>query len=91
MEATIDILKMDIEGSELAILSDDRFVTWSKRISMIALEWHNHGQIENIDAKQWYLNRLNHCGFKVYSGNEHENWSGLIFGVRDRCSSSGQA
>lgn len=82
MDATIDILKMDIEGSELAILNDDRFVTWSKRIKVIALEWHNHGPIENLDAKQWYLNRLEHCGFKVYSGNEHGNWSGLIFGVR---------
>jgi FkbM family methyltransferase len=81
-DCQIDILKMDIEGSEQAILGDDRFLTWSKRVRCIALEWHNHGLIDDTSPCQWYLERLRQCGFSVSSGNSHGDWSGLIFGTR---------
>jgi FkbM family methyltransferase len=81
-DCDIDILKMDIEGSELAILGDDRFPMWSQRLKCIALEWHNLGLIDGNCAFQWYVDRLEECGFTVSKGNTHGEWSGLMFGTR---------
>ncbi len=78
----IDILKLDIEGAELAIISDERFPLWSQRLKCIALEWHNLGPVEGKKAGQWYLERLEECGFSVSLGNSHGDWSGLLFGTR---------
>jgi FkbM family methyltransferase len=79
----IDILKMDIEGSEFAIIGDYRFPDWSLRVKCIALEWHNHGLIDGMSPEEWCAKRLEDCGYTVSAGNRHDDWSGLLFGNRD--------
>lgn len=82
-ECSIDILKLDVEGSEYSIIGDDRFIGWSKQVRCIALEWHNNGQIDGISPETWCIERLRLCGYSIHIGNNHSDWSGLVFGTRD--------
>jgi len=55
----IDLLKIDIEGGEFAILSDPRFETLPcKHVIMEA-----HNDAEHPDATHWTTRRLEETGF----------------------------
>lgn len=58
---TIDILKMDIEGSEREILDDVRMSRLN--IKHIVFEWHSADSFE-CDPEVWYLARLQSLGFR---------------------------
>ena len=57
----IDILKMDIEGSEYEILADERFADLD--IGAIVMEWHTPpGETR---GKAWCDDRLRALGYEV--------------------------
>jgi len=60
-ESPIDILKIDIEGGEYAILSDPRFA--QIRARLIILEYH--GRFEETSGDIWCQNRLTELGYKM--------------------------
>lgn len=75
----IDILKMDIEGSEYAILSDPRFRTLD--ISRIVIEWHKTK--DPTEGKERCKKELSDAGYNVreiMDGNDH----GMFWAVRSR-------
>jgi FkbM family methyltransferase len=55
-----DLVKMDIEGSEWAILEDQRLATWP--VSGMVLEWHARGCPEP-DPHEYVLQLLTRAGF----------------------------
>jgi FkbM family methyltransferase len=57
----IDILKMDIEGGEYSIMSDERFR--DLKVTRLIMEWHqvNSGR----DDRAWCLRRLQDCNFRT--------------------------
>jgi FkbM family methyltransferase len=57
----IDILKMDIEGGEYALLEDERFSKLSFRV--LVMEWHHSDRPERDGA--WCRKRLTHMGFRT--------------------------
>jgi FkbM family methyltransferase len=57
----IDVLKMDIEGGEYELLSDERFALLD--IDAIVMEWHSRGQ--GVQDKQWCERRLASLGFAI--------------------------
>jgi FkbM family methyltransferase len=61
---TIDLLKMDIEGSEYAIFMDQRFSRLD--IRSIAFEWHNFSP--HLDADEQIFRRLNQLGWHTTRG-----------------------
>ena len=72
----IDILKMDIEGSEYALLSDSRFQTLDVR--RLVLEWHNDP--EHSDGKSWCKRRLEQCGYESYVVTERPQFgTGILW------------
>jgi FkbM family methyltransferase len=70
---TVDLLKMDIEGGEYAILNDPRFETVN--VSTIVMEWHNTK--ETPDGCQWCSNRLISLGYEI----THSNLKFSDFGI----------
>ena len=58
---TIDLLKMDIEGSEYAIIMDERFSRLDVR--SIAFEWHNYPP--RLDADRQIFSRLRQLGWQT--------------------------
>jgi FkbM family methyltransferase len=63
----IDYIKMDIEGAEQKIFSND--LTWLNKVGCINLEYHD----ENLD---FYKTKLEEKGFRVIKNEKH--WAGLI-------------
>lgn len=57
----IDILKMDVEGGEYAILADPRFKMLD--IGAIVMEWHSRGA--GHEDRRWCEERLKDIGFSV--------------------------
>lgn len=57
----IDLLKMDIEGSEYELLADPRFRELD--IGAIVLEWHSRGG--GLVDKEWCEARLREMGFRI--------------------------
>lgn len=75
---TIDILKMDIEGGEYAILADPRFRELPVR--GLVMEWH--GRTPGGEDRTWCLNRLAELGYhtrEVYATPSN----GVIWAFRD--------
>ncbi len=72
---TIDLLKMDIEGGEYAILNDQRLETVN--IRTIVLEWHNTKEIFN--GYQWCSDRLTAVGYKVIDGKLRYANAGILW------------
>jgi FkbM family methyltransferase len=70
--APIDVLKMDIEGSEYAILEDTRFDALAARTKCLLLEWHARGN----QAEALCRERLAGLGFSVESGRNCSVGSG---------------
>jgi FkbM family methyltransferase len=75
---TIDLLKVDIEGSEYAILFDERFA--HLQVSTIVVEWHvtpDHPQ-----GGEEVACRLQSLGYEVEPGESPGDGFGLIWGYR---------
>lgn len=64
-EETIDLLKMDIEGSEHAIFMDERFSKLNVRA--IAFEWHNYPP--HLNANRQIFDRLCQLGWQTAQGS----------------------
>lgn len=72
----IDLLKLDIEGGEYAILKDDRFADLDVRV--IVLEWHNTPDVP--DGYQWCRDRLTSLGFRCIEGQLRYEQAGILWG-----------
>lgn len=57
----IDILKIDIEGGEYAIMADDRFADLNTRA--VVMEWHQ--ATPGRDDKAWCVERLTGLGYEI--------------------------
>lgn len=75
---TIDLLKIDIEGSEYEILSDPRFSTLDVRA--IVLEWHKTP--DHPDALPWCSQKLQNHAYQTYPGVEDPPLAGLVWAFR---------
>jgi hypothetical protein len=78
-DAPIDILKIDIEGSEYAILADPRFEALAARTERVLLEWHARGE----QGEALCRDRLASLGFTVGSGRSCGSHWGMLYGTRD--------
>jgi FkbM family methyltransferase len=74
----IDLLKIDIEGSEYEILSDPRFAELNVRAMVV--EWHNSP--EHPDGLTWCLHKLQSLGYETHSGAEDPPLAGLVWAFR---------
>lgn len=74
---SIDLLKIDIEGGEFALLEDIRFEKIDARI--IVMEWHKLP--DRPDAQAWCRSRLEQIGYTVEELPIHED-NGLIWARR---------
>ena len=79
-DGPIDVLKMDIEGSEYAILADPRFEALAARTDRVLLEWHARGE----EGEAFCRNRLASLGFSVRSGRTCDNQCGMLYCNRTR-------
>ncbi len=77
---TIDLLKMDIEGGEYALLKDKRFETLDVR--MLVLEWHDTAEISN--GREWCSERLSSLGFNITDGEIRYAKAGILWAWKDR-------
>jgi FkbM family methyltransferase len=75
----IDLLKLDIEGGEYAILKDKRFETLN--IQTIVLEWHDTTEIPN--GRQWCSERLSSLGFKIADGQLRYEKAGILWAWKE--------
>lgn len=57
----IDILKIDIEGGEYALLGDSRFA--DLKIKVLVMEWHNTSDFPN--GQEWCINKLKGLNYNV--------------------------
>ena len=76
----IDLLKMDIEGTEYDILNHAHFGDLDIRLCVF--EWHTKSGVVGI--KSWCVDRLKYCGYNRIE--HHANFSddfGLIWASRD--------
>jgi FkbM family methyltransferase len=64
MERNIDLLKMDIEGSECDLLLDERFERL--RVKQLVLEWHS--TTDRPDADKQIMHRLAGLGYQLHHG-----------------------
>jgi FkbM family methyltransferase len=79
-DAPIDVLKMDIEGSEYAILADPRFEALAARTERVLLEWHARGE----QGEAFCRDRLASLGFTVGSGRACDSQCGMLYCTRAR-------
>jgi FkbM family methyltransferase len=77
----IDLLKIDIEGSEYPLLADTRFE--SLKIKICVLEWHNTSDYP--DGRTWCINRLTQLGYSVLPGKIDRPPAGLLWAFRKEC------
>jgi len=71
----IDLLKIDIEGGEYAILGDPRFDRLDVRT--FVLEWHTTEQ--HPDGRSWCADRLRDLGFEVAPGTLDYGFAGILW------------
>ena len=69
-----EVIKMDIEGSEYAILGDRRFEAVCPRV--LILEWHKTP--EHPDGYDWCCLKLQELGYRVVSESGKCPWAGNI-------------
>ena len=74
---TIDLLKIDVEGSEYPLLADERFAGLDVR--RLILEWHRTD--EHPDGENWCRERLRQLGYQTREGDRRENF-GLLWARR---------
>jgi FkbM family methyltransferase len=76
----VDLLKVDIEGAEWALLDDDRFVNIPARV--VALEYHL-ARCPEPDPRALSRRRLEEAGFRVTDGElEATPGHGMVWGWR---------
>jgi FkbM family methyltransferase len=78
MTGAIDILKIDIEGSEYELLSDPRFAGLNVRA--VVVEWHKTP--EHPDGREWCVQRLQSLGYQTHIGCEDLPLAGVVWGFR---------
>jgi len=78
MQGPIDLLKIDIEGSEYDLLADERFGELGART--VVLEWHQRDNYP--DGRRWCEERLRRFGYRTRIGVEDLPLAGLIWGFR---------
>lgn len=69
----IDLLKIDIEGAEYDILSNEQFIDYAERIGILCIEFHHRWP--NIGSKETKkaVNQLNKLGFLCVWNNTITN------------------
>lgn len=76
----IDILKIDIEGSEVELLDDPRFGLLD--VGTVVMEWHALDE-NGRGGRDWCVGQLSKLGFRTYV--TYENGAcGMVWGYRDR-------
>jgi FkbM family methyltransferase len=75
---TIDLLKIDVEGYEYAILQDKRLSSLSA--SVVVMEWHNTPDVP--DGRAWCSARLTEVGYRVVGGNDEQATTGVLWAFR---------
>lgn len=70
----IDILKMDIEGGEFALLEDERFSQVSAKLFI--MEWHESDS--RTRGRAWCRTRLHQLGYDVSDIWESDDCGMLI-------------
>jgi FkbM family methyltransferase len=75
----IDILKIDIEGSEYELLQDSRFGELD--IRAIIMEWHSRK--DRPEGYAWCRERLRELGFQLYPVFEQETY-GMMWAYQKR-------
>jgi FkbM family methyltransferase len=76
----VDILKIDIEGSEVGLLDDPRFDGLD--VGAIAMEWHP-ADATGRGGRDWCIGRLEGLSFRTYV-TYVEGACGIVWGYRDR-------
>lgn len=71
----VDVLKMDIEGAEYAVL-EDIVKTKSIRIRQILVEFHHRFPEVDLSQTRNAVELLNNCGYKIF----HISKSGIEYG-----------
>ncbi len=74
---SIDLLKIDIEGSEYQLMSDPRFLSLDAQT--VVLEWHATAEYPGETGGTWCRARLEDAGYQV-----GEQVQGLLWGWRVR-------
>jgi FkbM family methyltransferase len=60
----IDVLKMDIEGAEYAVVED--FVSFEKPVNQLLVEFHHSWQETGIRSAKEAVATLNRAGYKIF-------------------------
>ncbi|HBJ39133.1 MAG TPA: hypothetical protein DDZ51_31180 [Planctomycetaceae bacterium] len=76
----IELIKMDIEGAEVELLRDSRFLRLADRTNMIALEWHAAANVSQ--PREWCIARLQESGFAVEEGCVQYEIAGTLVGTK---------
>jgi hypothetical protein len=71
---------MDIEGSEYAIMQDDRFGELAARVRHLIMEWHVY-EPSHLGS-EWCRERLKGLGFRVEMGLSRGRHYGLLKAFR---------
>ena len=74
----IDVLKIDIEGSEHPLLADDRFGTL--RVGVLVMEWHNTAAVPQARLACKAL--LEAAGYEVQDGADAHDGAGVFWARR---------
>jgi len=74
----VDILKIDIEGSEVWLLDDPRFAALD--VGAIVMEWHQP-DASGRGGREWCVGRLEGFGFRTYVASENGAF-GMLWGYR---------
>lgn len=74
----IDILKIDIEGSEVALLDDPRFDGLD--VGAVVVEWHTP-DTAGRGGREWCVDRLQKFGFSTYITADQGEF-GMLWGYR---------
>jgi hypothetical protein len=74
----IDVLKIDIEGSEHPLLADDRFRTL--RVGVLVMEWHDTAAVPQARLACQAL--LEAAGYEVQDGEGAHDGAGVFWARR---------
>ena len=66
----IDLLKMDIEGSEYSVLED--IINSSIDVKQISVEFHHRFNGIGLEKTKAIINKLNEAGFKIFAISESQ-------------------
>jgi FkbM family methyltransferase len=82
IDRTVDFLKMDIEGSEIAVMQELHDAKKLPLIQKAAIEYHHH-VAKDVDCLSQLLHILeqNHFGYQVHSVLGHPRWRGQVQGI----------